>query len=96
VKKKDVATAYQENRVAEIEVQKERLQFDIACRNDEVEVKKRKIEVEEKRFEREEYWRQEEVRGKERDRKASFVLQMAKEGKTPEEIRAMWALMNEV
>ena len=52
MKKKDVATAYQENRVAEIEVQKERLHFDIACRHDEVELKKRTIEVEEKRFER--------------------------------------------
>jgi hypothetical protein len=53
------------------------------------------LEQDEKRFEREERWKQEENRAKDKDRKAQFVLQMAKDGKTPAEIKAMWELMND-
>jgi hypothetical protein len=83
-----LTTAFTESRAAEIEVHKNRLQFDIDCRREEPEAKRRKLELDDKRFEREE-------RAKDKDRKSKFVLEMAKDGKTAQEIKLMWELMND-
>lgn len=91
--KVDLTAAFAEGRAAEIEVQKSRLQFDIDCQREEGEAKRRKLEQDERRFEREKRWKLEENRAKDKDRKAQFVLEMAKDGKTPAEIKAMWELM---
>ena len=50
-------------------MQKDRLQFDIDCRREEGESKRRLLEQDEKRFEREERWKQEENRAKDKDKK---------------------------
>jgi hypothetical protein len=60
-KRKDLTTAFEEGRAAEVEVLKNRLQFDIDSRREEAELKRCKLESEEKRFEREDQWRREGV-----------------------------------
>ena len=88
-------TMFVEGRAAEVEVLKGRLQFDMNCRTEEIDVKKRKLEQEERLFEWEERWRNDEHKEKGKDRKANFVMQMSKEGWTADKIRELWKLMGD-
>ena len=93
--KKDFTTAFAEGRQVEMDVLKDRLQFERDCREDDYVIKRKQAELEEKKFAREEHWRIEEMKAKEKDRKAQFVVQMAKEAKTAAEIKEMWELIND-
>ena len=88
-------TMFVEGRAAEVEVLKGRLQFDMNCRTEEIDVKKRKLEQEKRLFEWEERWRNDEHKEKGKDRKANFVMQMSKEGWTADKIRELWKLMED-
>jgi hypothetical protein len=95
-KRKDFATSYSE-------VMMQRLMFEKEGRQDEIDMKRKRMEQDELRFEREERWRAEERAEKLEEKKeegkwkkVSFVMGMAQQGKSPEEVKEWLTLMNDL